>query len=174
MKLLFILSFFICFVSYCLHTIWHYQANKKTDFQKHSIFFNIITHIIVFLGYFVFGFMIYSDPLKIEINIFIKIFGLITGITGAIIGVLATIQKKGYTELDDLITTGIYSKLRNPMYFGIILIHIGLPLFFGSMFSLLSAFIWLPLIISWKRLEEKNLEKKFGEQYTKYKRKTIF
>jgi len=60
------------------------------------------------------------------------------------------------------------------MYLGIIFIHVGLPLFFGSMITLLSALIWIPMIILWKHWEEKHLEKKFGEEYLIYKKTTLF
>ena len=91
-----------------------------------------------------------------------------------IIGAIATIQKKGYSETDYLIKSGIYSRLRNPMYLGIIFIHIGIPLFFESMITLISALIWIAMIILWKHWEEKCLERKFGEQYINFKKRTLF
>ena len=172
--IVFILSFLICFFSYYLHTLWHYQAYKGVDFRQRGSFFNVYTHFVVFTGYFAFGFMIFTDPLNINISIFLKIVGILIGLSGIIIGAIATIEKKGYAEPDHLITSGIYSKLRNPMYLGIIFIHVGLPLFFGSMITLLSALIWIPMIILWKHWEEKHLEKKFGEEYLIYKKTTLF
>ena len=171
---LFIVLFLICFIGYYLHTLWHYQQYKGIGFKQRGKLFNVYTHIIVFAGYLAYGFMIYTDPFKIDINLTMRISGLIVGIAGIIIVALATIKKKGYTEPDSLIESGIYSIMRNPMYFGIILIHIGLPLFFGSIITLLSAFIWIPLIILWKHWEEKCLERKFGEKYIAYKRRTLF
>ncbi|MBN1416112.1 MAG: isoprenylcysteine carboxylmethyltransferase family protein [Bacteroidales bacterium] len=172
--LLFILSFLICLTGYGLHTFWHYQVYKGIDFQQRGKFFNVYTHLIVFIGYFAFGMMIFVDPLKINMNIVLRIAGIIIGLSGIIIVAIATFQKKGYSETDQLIKTGIYSRIRNPMYLGIIFIHIGLPLLFGSMITLLSALIWIPMIVLWKYWEEKHLEKKFGEQYMDYKRKTLF
>ena len=77
-------------------------------------------------------------------------------------------------ELDHLVTEGIYSKLRNPMYFGIILMHIGFPLASRSLLTLLSAAMWTILIFLWKYMEGKDLEKKFGAEYLEYKRRTFF
>jgi len=147
---------------------------KGVDLKQRGRHFNVSTHLIVFAGYFAFCLMIFTDPLKINPGIILKIAGMIIGLSGIIIGFVATIQKKGYAETDHLITSGIYSRLRNPMYLGIIFIHIGLPLFFESMISLLSALIWIPMIMLWKYWEEKHLEKKFGEQYGNYKNKTWF
>ena len=172
--MLFVLFFIICLISYYLHTLWHYQTYKGIDFMQRGKLFTIYSHFVVFIGYFAFGFMIFYDPLKINISSFLRIAGIITGISGMAIGAVATFQKRGYTDTDQLITSGIYSKLRHPMYFGIILIHIGLPLFFESMITLLSAIIWIPMIMLWKHWEEKHLVKKFGESYYIYKRRTWF
>ena len=171
---IFILSFLICLISYSLHTLWHYQANKGVGFKQRGKFFNVLTHIIVFACYMAFGCMIFSDPCKINISIILRIIGFIIGFTGIIIGTIATIQKKGYSETDYLIESGIYSRLRNPMYLGIIFIHIGIPLFFESMITLISALIWIAMIILWKHWEEKCLERKFGEQYINFKKRTLF
>jgi protein-S-isoprenylcysteine O-methyltransferase Ste14 len=170
---IFISAFIVCFISYALHTYWHFQVYKGVDFKQRGILFNVITHLIVFVGYFAFGFMIFSDPLQVKMHIVIRMIGFITALSGALIGLLATKEKKGYQELDYLVKTGIYSKLRNPMYFGLVLMHIGLPLAFGSMFTLLSAFIWIAQLFLWKHWEEQILEKKFGSAYIDYKKKTI-
>ncbi len=68
-----------------------------------------------------------------------------------------------------LITTGIYGFARHPLYIGNGLFAIGLALLFNSLyaflFSILYAFLYLPIIY----FEEKNLLKKYGEEYKKYK-----
>lgn len=171
---LFVLSFMICFISYYLHTLWHYQVYKGMELRQRGKMFNVLTHFIVFAGYLAFGFMIFLDPLRINISSTLQLTGLIIFITGIGIAAVATIGKKGYTELDSLIESGIYSIFRNPMYLGIIFIHIGAPLCFESMITLMSAIIWIPMVILWKFWEETDLEKKFGEQYLKYKKRTLF
>ena len=60
------------------------------------------------------------------------------------------------------------------MYFGIILMHVGFPVGLNKLFTLVSAVIWIPQIFVWKYWEEKLLEKRFGKEYQKYKKKTIF
>jgi len=72
-----------------------------------------------------------------------------------------------------LITTGIYSKSRNPMYFGYDIILIGISIMFRSIFLLavlIPIFIMLELL--WIKIEEENLKRKFGKEYEKYKKKT--
>jgi protein-S-isoprenylcysteine O-methyltransferase Ste14 len=73
----------------------------------------------------------------------------------------------------DLITRGIYSKIRHPMYLAFILWLIGLPFFFGAMFSFILSFLFIANILFWRHLEEKELEERFLS-YKDYKKTTIF
>ncbi len=73
----------------------------------------------------------------------------------------------------DLITKGIYSKIRHPMYLGFILWLIGGPIFFGAVFSFILSFLFIANILFWRYLEEKELEKRFFS-YLDYKKMTIF
>ena len=68
----------------------------------------------------------------------------------------------------------MYSKIRHPMYIGIILFHIGYPLIFKSLVALLSSILWAAFIFAWKVFEERNLERQFGEKYIEYKKRTWF
>jgi protein-S-isoprenylcysteine O-methyltransferase Ste14 len=70
-----------------------------------------------------------------------------------------------------LITSGIFSHTRNPLYLSLVLMDIGLAIFLGN----LSAFIGpLVLILSLNKFvipnEEKTLDKLFGEKYGNYKK----
>ena len=72
-----------------------------------------------------------------------------------------------------LITTGLYAYIRNPMILGLLLLLLGLGVLFGSLCLI---FIFTPLFISinvlyLKAIEEKEMEKKFGENYLEYKKR---
>ena len=73
----------------------------------------------------------------------------------------------------DLITTGIYSIIRHPMYLGFILWLIGFPIFFGALSSLILAPLFITNILFWKYLEEEELERRFST-YLDYKKTTLF
>ena len=71
-----------------------------------------------------------------------------------------------------LITTGLYTYIRNPMLLGLFIFLAGLGILFGSL-SLI--FIFTPLLILinvlyLKIIEEKEMEKKFGMKYLEYKK----
>lgn len=73
----------------------------------------------------------------------------------------------------DLITKGIYFKIRHPMYLGFICWLIGTPIFNGAVFSFTLALIFIANVLFWRHLEEIELEKRFAG-YKDYKVKTWF
>jgi protein-S-isoprenylcysteine O-methyltransferase Ste14 len=73
-------------------------------------------------------------------------------------------------KVEKIVTTGVYSYIRHPQYFGGILAHIGITFFLSSYLSLLITplIIFLNILLSWK--EEKELIKEFGEEYREYRK----
>ena len=73
-----------------------------------------------------------------------------------------------------LVTHGLYSRIRNPVYlFGHVAI-LGLILFFGRLWFLLVFLILIPMQILRARAESRVLEARFGDQYRQYKIQTWF
>lgn len=70
-----------------------------------------------------------------------------------------------------LVTTGIYWFVRHPLYTSNGLFAIGMALLFNSLysflFSIMYTFLYLPII----NLEERDLLKKYGDKYERYKEK---
>ena len=70
-----------------------------------------------------------------------------------------------------LVTTGLYSRIRNPMVLGWIVMMFGVGVLLDSI-SLIIIFTPLFLLLNilyLKTIEEKEMEKKFGQEYLKYK-----
>ena len=80
------------------------------------------------------------------------------------------------THTLNIVTSGPYKYTRNPMIFGYILIWIGLGILINSFFLTVgfSLIILILLVLVVKLWEEKNLEKRFGNQYLEYKEKVSF
>lgn len=68
-----------------------------------------------------------------------------------------------------LVVTGLYRYVRNPMYLGVLLVLLGEALFFQSTAFLLYALAWLALVhLNVLLYEEPNLTRTFGDSYRHY------
>ncbi len=78
----------------------------------------------------------------------------------------------GNRKSKEIITDGPYSLCRNPLYIGTFLLALGVGLCFENLVMLLLIpAIIIPVHIITTRMEETNLEAKFGEPYRMYKQK---
>jgi protein-S-isoprenylcysteine O-methyltransferase Ste14 len=86
------------------------------------------------------------------------------------LGAAFSVQAKA----SNLVTTGLYARIRNPIYvFGALFIA-GIIIWANKPWLLLVLVILIPLQISRGRKEAKVLEEKFGPAYLAYKQKTWF
>lgn len=98
------------------------------------------------------------------------------GVVIVIIGIM-TLGEYFTTSINPkgLVTHGIYSKIRHPMFIGAILVYLGIEFIFQSIYGLLLViFVLIPFYIYSAIEEEKMLLKKFKDKYTAYKKKTLF
>jgi protein-S-isoprenylcysteine O-methyltransferase Ste14 len=171
--LLFIAGFLATFTGYFVHTALHYSAHRKQT-ERLSRWADVLATGIIFVGYAGFGLMLATDPVTLGVSGPIALFGGLVGFAGVALFIAAVRSIHGFEETDELVTTGVYARVRHPMYLGILLLHLGFPILFNSALTLLSAAIWAPQILLWKRWEDEDLEKRFGEAYREYKRRTFF
>ena len=73
-----------------------------------------------------------------------------------------------------LITTGLYARIRNPIYLFGGLMVVGMSLFVSPWGPLVVATILIPLQVYSARKEEQVLRQAFGEDYARYKQQTWF
>jgi protein-S-isoprenylcysteine O-methyltransferase Ste14 len=73
-----------------------------------------------------------------------------------------------------LVTTGLYSRLRNPIYLFGGLFIVGLSLFLSPWGPLAVALVIVPMQVMRARREERVLAEAFGEEYERYRSKTWF
>ena len=75
-----------------------------------------------------------------------------------------------------LIVSGPYKLCRNPIELGTILYYLGLGTYFASFNTGLLGFLIMLVMggMYFKLVEEKVLERRFGEEYLEYKKKTSF
>ena len=114
------------------------------------------------------------DTNKIEIPLIIRLSGITLVAAGIIVFLTALFTIKTLESYEgELISKGIYSKIRHPMYLGFILWLIGFPLFAGAITSFFLAIIFIGNVLFWRHLEELELIKRFPT-YSEYRKTTIF
>ena len=104
--------------------------------------------------------------------------GLCIALPALALLVVARIQLGGAFSIEakasTLVTTGLYSRIRNPIYvFGALLVA-GVFIWSRQWWLLLFLAALLPLQIYRSRKEAQMLEEKFGDAYREYKKKTWF
>jgi protein-S-isoprenylcysteine O-methyltransferase Ste14 len=107
-------------------------------------------------------------------DLFVSIFlGVIVPVSNVIIltGMLLVIfgWNKIFRAKNQLVTTGIYSRVRHPQYLGFLLITLGMNVLWVTFSTLL---LWPILAFLYYRLareEDKQMEEKFGKEFLKYK-----
>lgn len=73
-----------------------------------------------------------------------------------------------------LVTTGLYSRIRNPIYVFSAMFLSGVAIAMGRPILLLLLLVLVPLQIRRARKEEQVLTEAFGEEYVRYKAQTWF
>ena len=101
---------------------------------------------------------------------------IMIGLTIMIVGQVTLFRNYSATvvirEDHQLITHGIYRFTRNPMYLGLIMVVIGLPVYVASLYGGVTMLVLIPIILNRIRLEERLLTEEFQEAFRKYKETT--
>jgi protein-S-isoprenylcysteine O-methyltransferase Ste14 len=116
-------------------------------------------------------------PIPALVRLPVGIVFLVVGVPIVFWTILRFIRTKGtpipFNPPPTLVTNGLYSIVRNPMHLGWTIVLIGVAVLLQS-FTLLVIFIPLFVIVHIiyiKFVEEKELEKKFGQTYLDYKKR---
>ncbi|HEC34500.1 MAG TPA: DUF1295 domain-containing protein [Chloroflexi bacterium] len=100
--------------------------------------------------------------------------GLVLLVGMVVVRMMARRELGAYPVLrqkSNLVTTGIYSRVRHPMYLSNILLALGWALLFRGIHALLCVPIWILCYGVLIFFEEKGLEEEYGEEYQEYRRK---
>ncbi|MDP2930964.1 MAG: isoprenylcysteine carboxylmethyltransferase family protein [Chloroflexota bacterium] len=100
--------------------------------------------------------------------------GLFMFLGGAVMFVGLVIMGKAWKQVHkahgELVTSGIYDRVRHPQYFGLLLITVGMLIQWPT---IITAVMWPILMFMYYRLarrEEKEMEDHFGDKYVDYRR----
>lgn len=169
--ILFYIFFGACFLCFIMRTSYHVLQNRGSTLTEGKRLQKLVM-IVMFFLFSSWFYMLLGDPYGMNLPSSARYAGLVLSLIGVFFFAISHLGIKGL-ESDELVTRGIYSKIRHPMYLGFILWLVGLPLFIESLFTLASAVIWIPHILYWRLSEERQLARKY-EGYREYKEKTWF
>jgi protein-S-isoprenylcysteine O-methyltransferase Ste14 len=134
---------------------------------------NIVTLVVILVAAIVVGIDFAHEPWTA-----MRIAAMVVGLPSLLLLVVARIQLGGSFSVrpkaQALVTQGLYSRIRNPIYVFSALTIAGFFLFIQQPLGLLVLVILVPVQIYRARQEEKVLEDRFGEEYRQYKARTWF
>lgn len=129
------------------------------------LFLTIIGICLHFKGY------LYIGELTTRSKIIFIIIGILLMLIGLYLWIQAVIVEKINKKVKEnkLITTGVYSVVRNPVYTAFLFMFTGILLMMGNYLLLILPFIfWILLSVLMKNTEEKWLKSIFGREYETY------
>lgn len=126
---------------------------------------------VMWVSWFGMGF---SDPARLPVPDALQWIGLGAVVVGFGLVLGGMGQLRGVENIDHLVTRGLYSRIRHPMYVGFILLILGWGVRQGALVSLAIGFLGLASIVWWRRLEEGELESRYGGGYAEYRATTWF
>lgn len=100
--------------------------------------------------------------------------GLVLLITMVAVRVMAHRELGAHPALrqkNNLVTTGVYSRVRHPMFLSNILLAVGWALLFRGIYAFLCVPVWALCYVVLTLFEEKGLKEEYGEEYREYRRR---
>jgi protein-S-isoprenylcysteine O-methyltransferase Ste14 len=163
----------ICLLGLAIRTSYELLKKAgKVDPKNTAIFAVVFVGMSVMLGSW--PVLCPLDPWRIALPGAVRGIGLglVTVALALAFGGFA--QLRGLENIDHLVTTGLYSRIRHPMYTGFILFIAGWVVRYGAGASFVVGVVCVGNILYWRRLEEGALEAQFGEDYRAYRSQTWF
>jgi protein-S-isoprenylcysteine O-methyltransferase Ste14 len=146
------------------------KKNGKIDPKNIMIFPVVVLGMSLFLpSWALLGLL---DPWRFEPPNVIAWLGILMIVAGTLLAITALVSLRGVENIDHLVTGGLFSYLRHPMYTGFILWILGWIVLNGALMSLIPAAVSITCILYWARLEEAALIKAYGNAYQKYRKMT--
>ncbi len=159
----------------------------RNTIKKDILFFGIPAFTVFLLGLIVSGrdgyigviWMLAKDPQNLRQLSIWNITGLTLFVVGLTIALVAVFTLRRFylstlviIEDHQLITHGIYRFTRHPIYFGVLIGIMGVPVYAPSLYGFLILSLLIPIFLNRIRMEEELLTEEFGDAYRAYKETT--
>jgi protein-S-isoprenylcysteine O-methyltransferase Ste14 len=163
----------LCLIGLVTRTVYELLKKAGRVNPRSKVVFSVVfVGMILMLTSWVI--MCPADPWRVSLPAGLRRVGLAAVVGGLGIALGGWAQLRGLENIDHLVTNGLFSKIRHPMYTGFILWIVGWVVFYGAAASLIVGLVGIGNILYWRRLEEEKLASDFGEDYRRYRAKTWF
>jgi protein-S-isoprenylcysteine O-methyltransferase Ste14 len=163
----------LCLASLLIRTSYELFKKAGRESPKSKIVFALV-FVAMCLMLASWPVMCPLDPWHLALPNTVQWLGLGIVMVGLGLAIGALIHLRGLENIDHLITTGLFSKFRHPMYAGLTLWVSGWVIYYGAVVSLVIGFVTIGNILYWRQLEEEKLEVNYGEACREYQKRTWF
>jgi protein-S-isoprenylcysteine O-methyltransferase Ste14 len=162
----------VCILTHIIRSVYEILKHKnkvKADKLTFAIIFSNM--MLLWISWFA---LCSFDKHTIQLPGYVSFAGLAIAIAGLVLFLSGLLTIKSLESYEgDLMTRGIYSVIRHPMYLGFICWLVGFPVFYGGIYSFFMAVPFIANVLFWRSLEEKELVTRFPG-YPAYKKTTYF
>jgi protein-S-isoprenylcysteine O-methyltransferase Ste14 len=145
---------------------------SRVDTRDTLVFGVVFTSMcVMWVSWFAMGPL---DPIRLPVPDTLRLAGLGAVILGTGLAVGGVWQLRGVENIDGLVTSGLFSQIRHPMYAGFVLWILGWGVYQGASTALALGTMGIASILWWRHLEEGELESRYGGAYTEYRAATWF
>jgi len=174
--ILFYIMIAITIMTFIISLLWTYgYIRRKVLFEINGskVTYRNIIDLSMIISRMILPLPFIPQP-RFEVSTPIFIIGMGIYLTGIIFILLAVKEinaKLLYGKDINLITSGIYSIVRHPIYFGDSIWPLGWSIIFGGLYPALLTPLWFIFYILTINKEENILIRKYGEEYIEYRKR---
>ena len=148
------------------------KRSGRIDTKDRLLFAVVFTSMcVMWISWFAMG---PFDPTRFPVPGTLRMIGLGAVVLGFGLALGGMWQLKGVENIDHLVTTGLFSRIRHPMYAGFILWILGWSAYQGAVATSALGILGILSVLWWCRLEETALLSSYGSVYAEYRAKTWF